>query len=329
MRTNEIDQGRTRLSAVRMLWVVVLVLACSSVPPHPQAGDLGPGFSERSVQAHFAALASIGPRAPRTSADEAARAYLEREFRLAGTRVVLEEVGANRHLVAEIEGRSADIVLLVAAYPSEGAAGSIDDSGGVLLLELARVLGQSTPPYTLRFALAELRRSYAALEGDLARESVEAGASAPPPDEIRNRLVEAGENLAEAFQAEKGSLERFRAVIVFETRARSGMRFDRDLRSHPVFREIFWERAASLGHREMFAPDAGWSSLRSLQEGFRARSMDRVLTLIDVESSRPEAAAGTPTGGEQFDGLAALGIVTVEAVNQLMRRFEKVDAFSD
>jgi hypothetical protein len=142
-------------------------------------------------------------------------------------------------------------------------------------------------------------------------------------------VVEAGRSLARTLESEAGGFDRLRAVIVFETTARPGLRFDRDLLSHPVFREIFWNSAASLGLDAMFPPDAPWSSPHSLHDGFRERSMDRVLAFVDERGPGLDGAARQRPEEASADDLAALGAVTVEALSRLMHRFEKVDAFSD
>ena len=143
-------------------------------------------------------------------------------------------------------------------------------------------------------------------------------------------LSEAGHSLARAIEAE-GEASRVRAVIAFDTTARPGQRFARDLRSHPEFRKLFWQRAAELGAGSMFPPDGNWTSPDSLQLGFRERSMDRVLALVHepVDESEPREPAMRQDAGEiALETLDSVGTVSVEALLKLMRRLEKVDAFS-
>ena len=60
--------------------------------------------------------------------------------------------------------------------------------------------------------------------------------------------------------------------------------------------------------------------------------MDRVLALVQIEGdpldlmTKPmTTGSGDRISSQMFD---SVGIVTVEALSKLMRRFEKVDAFS-
>jgi hypothetical protein len=56
--------------------------------------------------------------------------------------------------------------------------------------------------------------------------------------------------------------------------------------------------------------------------------MDRVLALVQAEGDPVDPITlqpANPVTGEMFD---SVGVVTVEALSKLMRRFEKVDAFS-
>jgi len=321
------ERGR-RVGLALLIVCALLAVGCSGIPPHPGIADSEPDFSKREVQAQLEALESIGPRRPGSKDDERARAYLEREFRLAGASVETVAEGDRRHLIAEIPGRSSDVVLFAGVYSALGAAAGPDDSGAALLLELARVLGRTTPAYTLRFALAEVH--VGPIAGVPSADPSDGAREAKVfPESARDRVVEAGRSLARTLEGDAGGLARLRAVLVFDTTARPGLHFDRDLRSHPVFREIFWNSASALGRDEMFAPDAIWSSPHSLHDGFRERSMDRVLALVDERGARGEAASPERPAEASAEDLAALGSVSVEAAGRLMHRFEKVDAFSD
>jgi hypothetical protein len=304
-------------------------VACSSIPPHPKISARSDGFSDLIAQAHLDNLVSLGPRLPGSTPDKAARGYFQREFRLAGASTEILEIGEDRHLVAEIPGRSTDTVLLMAPYPALGSDRWVDDSGAVLLLELARVLANDSPLYTVRIALADTRptapgasegRGPGALRGNDG-DSVLA----------RQRVSEAGESLASALET-RGWLKGLRALIAFEPRWGSASRMARDLRSHPVFRAVFWETAANLGHGDSFPPDAGWRSPLGLQGAFQARGVTQVLALVDETTARAEFQAGL---GEtvlarqaRAAGLVPVGDVTLEALARLMRRFERADAFS-
>jgi len=307
--------------------VVVVWLGCTSVPPHPEIDALESGFSGRMARAHLQSIARIYPRYPGSHEDSVARAYLAREFRLAGAEVRTLVEDDRRHLIAEFEGVSDDVVMLVAAYPSLQSGDWVDDSGAAILLELARVFGGTQPPYRLAFALAETRPA----EIEPLVESAGSAVNWAPISSsavARERLSDAGHSLARGIEAEGGAAQRVRAVLVFDTSAHGRRRFARDLRSHPEFRRLFWQSAADLGFDSVFPVDANWASPDGLHLGFRERSMDRVLVLAhqDVAAQPPTTILST---GDVSPGMfESIGAVSVEGLSRLMNRFEKVDDFS-
>jgi hypothetical protein len=309
-----------------LLATLFLALACTPVPPHPEIDSLEEGFSGRLATAHMESLEGLYPRLPGSENDEIARSYLTREFRLVDAQTRVLANGDRRHLIAEFQGVSDDVVLLVAAYPALESGVWVDDSGAALLLEYARVMGSPRPPYTLVLALAETRPESILPLADqsAANSSWQAASEGVAAQEL---LAEAGRSLAEAVEAE-GQAGRVRAVIAFDTSADPELRVARDLRSHPEFRKLFWQSAAALEFGSMFPPDGPWASPDSLHLGFRERSMDRVLALIQVEEGSLDPLDVRPMNEASPGMFDAVGVVTVDALSKLMRRFEKVDAFS-
>jgi hypothetical protein len=313
-----------RLLGVQL--AIVLALGCSAVPPHPKIGSIEQGFSSRLARAHLVSLDGLYPRFPGSRDDTIVRSYLMREFHRVGAKTAESAEGDRRHLIAELKGVSKDVILLVAPYPALESRVWIDDSSAVLLLEFARVFGADRLPYTLRFALAETRPIRIIPTGITPsadptwKALVSAGAA-------RRRVSEAGRSLARAIEAEGGT-GRIRAVITFDTSVRSGRPIARDLRSHPEFRKVFWQSASELGFDSTFPPESDWASPESLHLGFRERSMDRVLALVD-ETRTSADPIPTATLAEFSPGsFESIGAVTAEALLRLMRRFQKVDAFS-
>ena len=310
------------------LVVALLAIACSALPPSPQQRGLSDQFSGAVAQAHAVSLAALRPRLPGSKADELARRYLTREFRASGAKVRIAADGELRHLVAEITGDSPDALLLVAAYPDLERDDWIGDSGAALLLELARALSHQRPRYTLRFALAETRPAPGDVDAAQAGEN-KSGIWLPvdSPVKARLRIVAAGESLARALVAE-GDFERLRGVVVFDAPARPGLRIARDLRSHPVYRDVFWQSASALGFDSTFPSDGGWASPLSLHLGLRGRSIDRVLALVDEAWARPELEAQPVLLANSASTFESVGLVTVEAVGRIMHRLARVDAFA-
>jgi hypothetical protein len=327
---NREGEAMTRgMLGLRLLGIqiaLIQALACTPIPPHPKTDATDRSFSSGVARAHLASLDGLYPRLPGSRGDSIARAYLEREFRLAGADIRELAEGERRHLVAEIEGDSNDVLLLVAAYPVLESGVWIDDSGAVLLLELARVFGSGRRPYTLVFALAEVQPAVLIPAGDSNGTDTTWQRMLTSAD-ARQSVSEGGHSLARGITTEGGT-GRIRAVIAFETSSRAGLRIARDLRSHPGFRGVFWETASDLGLGASFPSDGDWASPESLQLGFRDQSMDRVLTLVDEVAANADPAEARPGLDASSGSFDSVGIVTVEALSRLMRRLEKVDAFS-
>ena len=331
VRTN---RGKERnaggLSRLIANLIPVLALACSPVPPHPEISPPVDGFSVDLAEAHLDAMSELSPRLPGSEADQAVRSYLIREFGLAGAEAQWIPEGGRDHLLAEVRGAFEDRVLLVAPYSLMGSNEWVDDSGAALFLELVRYFSRHPPLYTLQFALADTRP---AGFSDVPRgaEAPEGGLGAAGAVETREWVSEAGRSLAGAM-ADRSESSGIRAVIAFEPRAGSHPRMARDLKSHPVYRSIFWQSAAALGYEDVFSPDAGWSSTEGLQTAFQGQGLGRVLALVDERIARAELheGLGRPGLGDERGpvGLEPTGRVTIEALTRLMRRFEKMDAFS-
>ena len=277
-----------------------------------------PGFSGARADRHERALAALRPRLPGSGTDEAARRYLTGAFVEVGARVWELRDGASRHLLAEIEGTSPDRLMLVAPYSVVAPDAWIGDAGPALLLELARQIAERPVLYTVRFALAETRAS----EGG-------AGPVAPieTPTQARERVVRAGASLARSLaRSETRSEGVLRGLVAFDAPGRPGLRFARDIRSHPIFRDVFWKTASRLGASALFPSDGGWASPRSLHLGLEAAADGKVLALVDEAWTRPERRP-TPTVAASPDVLERSGRVTLAALDALMARLARIDGF--
>lgn len=317
--------------AAAALWS--FVVACSpSTPGPPQrtVPEIEPverpdRFSGALAVGHLRTLSRLAPRTAGSAADRAARDYYAAQFEAAGASARWVEEGSRRHLIAELRGESEDALLLVAAYPSLARGESIGDSGAVLLLELARVLSRETPAYSLHFALA-----------DAARESPRAGAASDPSEGVaigvagrrsRQRAVQAGESLARALD-ERDGFERLRGILVFEGTGREALQIARDLRSHPIFREVFWDSARDLGYGDLFPAEAAWASPRSLHLAFVDRTTEGVVAIVDEVRARPELEPLSKSAVESPESLEAVGRVSIEALARIMQRLRRIDAFA-
>lgn len=286
------------------------------------------------AEAHLSALANLGPRWPGSEEQADARAYVARELAVFGAEVLPEMSSRRGHLVARIPGRSTDQVLVVLPLASLGSMSWIDDSGLALGMELARVFGARVNAYelVLVFAAVDAPRESGTSDQDSKGEGF---VEIESPSEARQLVAAAGEALLEALEAIDGvDLLAARAVIVMEPQTHHTMRIARDLPSHPVFRDLFWETASALGHAATFPEDAAWASPIGLQGAFRSAGIGRLLAVVDESTILASRVARVPDqqagkGSDASARLAPLGSVTLKALTRLMERFERIDAFSE
>jgi hypothetical protein len=305
------------------LLLAALVLStgsCTRLPAPPDLGEADARFSGDQALGHLEALAGLGARPPGSRSDRVARSYLRRELRRLGASVGELADGERRHLVAEIPGGSSDVILLAAPLQTLPRWGPIDDSGVVVLLELARVLSLAEQPYTLRLVFAEVR--------ELPPEESAIPPTSPTPlADPRSLVVAAGDSLVRALEGGPG-IEDLRLVVVFDSLGRVRLRVAQDLRSHPVFRDFFWRSASALGFESVFPSDAKWSSPRSLHLGFREAGLTRVVALVDESLARPDLDGIPSRRGNSASVLEIVGTVSVEALGRTMQRLEKIDGLS-
>jgi len=116
-------------------------------------------IDDKRMMAHIEKLAGeIGVRRSGTAGEQAAVAYVTRELRQDGyevqtTRVPLANGLTSTNVYAELPGKSPRVMLIGAHLDSKPPApGANDNASGVaVVLELARVLHGTTPPYRCRF----------------------------------------------------------------------------------------------------------------------------------------------------------------------------------
>ncbi len=285
--------------------LLALMTACSGLPARPEIDAGASDFSSRRARAHFAALAELHPRPAGSEAAARARAYVERELRWVGAEIEDREDEGARSILAWLPGSSADRLLVVAPWSAGGEGGGPDDAGVATLLELARALSRRPLPYTVGFAAPTV----------------------PPSSDSgsREEVRASGAALVELLKAQ-AMLDAIRAVIIVEPRAEAPGQIARDLRSHPVFRDLFWRTAARLGHEATFSQEAGWSTPEGVQGAFLSAGYGRVLSLVD-DRTDARGAEGAPALPDP-DAFQPVGTVAYEGLLQLMARFVRVDAFS-
>jgi len=134
----------------------------SPLAPHPVSSPIAAAVARintERMQAHIAKLAgAIGPRRQGTKAEQAAASYVHRQLTSYGYTVRTESFTLpnglqSANVIAKLPGASEQVLLVGAHLDSRAASpGANDNASGVaVMLETARVLRASRPPYTLLF----------------------------------------------------------------------------------------------------------------------------------------------------------------------------------
>lgn len=317
-----------RVLALVGLWLV-LALGCSSppasYPPQPAApGEDPTQFSGRRAWQHLESLVRIGPRVSGTRRARRARSYLLDQLEAAGVFAEarthpIEWDGDERdltHVVGVIPGDSSETLLLAAHYDTHDFddirfVGANDGaSGPALLLELARVLALESHPYSILFVF---------LDGESLR-----------PDGTDGR--EGSQAFAERLRAD-GAVSLIRLAVFFNGVADADLAIPRDLRSHRIHREIFWDAALSLGHQQAFPEALGFATPAGGHEALLSIGLTPVVAIVDDRFGGP-TTPGRFANSERDDlsecrpeSLAAVGEVAHEALRRAQRRFVKIDRF--
>jgi hypothetical protein len=235
-----------------------------------------------------------------------------------------------RAVVGSLPGRSEDVLLLVARYHAagEGAEEAFERadvaSGAAVLLELGRALSARPRPYTVWLAF---------VEGD----AVEAGAGTARGEGSGSAVdvYSASAALADAL-AQRGDRERVRVVVFFESLAHPDLRVARDLRSHRIHREAFWDSARALGLDDVFVPDEPLSSPEGGHVALLERDWRGVVAIVgasppalpvdDEEADPPRPDAAEDATVTRLD---ELGTVVLDALGRIAVRLSRIDGFAN
>jgi hypothetical protein len=223
------------------------------------------------------------------------------------------------HLIAVLTGRSSDRFVLASAYDTREIPGvefvgaNASASGPALLLELARVLSRRDRLYTLMIVLLD--------------------ADAPPA--IRPGMGFPGTRAFAASVAETPGpgFEQIRLAVFFQQVADLDLRVARDLRSHHVYREFFWEAAGVLDQGVYFPPNARVESVEGSHLELIEAGLPRTVIISDprfggddVPGRYSATDSDTPERCSPHS-LEVVGAVTLEALDRIARRLARIDRF--
>jgi hypothetical protein len=309
-------------------------------------------FSGERAWAHLVALADLGPRPSGSPASQEALEYIRSrlaDLDLEVLDLVLDSRDADqddsagaaseaekpessakpveaseppgpgvtaRHLVARIPGASPDSIMLLAHYDTLAASPGANDgaSGAAVLLELARQIKERPLPYTTEIVF---------LDHEMAVD--EKDPTTP--------LLQGSWLLADHLR-DSGTLPVLRLAVFFRQVGDADLTVGRDLHSHRIFREAFFEAAADLGLESAFPTERGFVEVTSSHRPFVQLGMPRVVSIMDPWYGGEEPP-GTWWGGEADTvehcapgSLRTVGVVSLAALRRISAQLERIDRLS-
>jgi hypothetical protein len=329
---------------------LLLALGCQSTsapPPVPTpAGGadaaISPGshpeFSASRALADLKKMDRIGDRETGTKGAARTRSFLRSRLGDLGAQVYEQTATLQgdssrgkrpiaRTLVGVLPGASDDVFILAAHYDSwrgYGDDGEREDddpppdvaSAPALLLELGRALAERPLPYTVWLVF---------LDGD--------GHALMPSDANASEesLAFPGSDAFVASMAARGALATIRVAVYFDRVGAEHLMIARDLRSHRVYREAFWESARDLGADAVFGAEERPVSVSLGHEAFLRHGMRRAVGLAASEpplSLTGDEPPSTPSACCSAESLRTVGVVSLEALGRIADRLDRIDRFS-
>ena len=289
------------------------------VAPVPsELESAGAAFSGQAAHQDLESLLGLGARRPGSPSAAQAASWLEEKLSGLGARVErwhpepLAEAssGSTGAVVGILPGKSPDPILLLARYDAlpnardgAGLRAAAAAAAPALVLELGRVLAASPRAYSVWLVF---------IAGD--------GAGDGAPDtsnELARRFP--GSAVVAGELETRGALERSRLAIFVGPLPGPSSTVQRDLRSHRFSRQVLWQSAESLKATAIFPPSAGYDSPQSGHLLLLERGLRSTVSL---------AGAADPAGVPSAAFLTQLGGVTLEAIERIEGRLERIDAFS-
>src|SRR5436853_5224272 len=138
-----------------------------SAPPHaaPPKTDHSSDFDAARAFNHVKKLCDMGPHPSGSEAIKRAQDYLEKELKSYGLKVIEDTFAGEtpkgavpmKNIIGELAGEKPEVVLITGHYDTKRQAGFVGANDGgssaATVLEMARALSQTKPPYTLWFVL--------------------------------------------------------------------------------------------------------------------------------------------------------------------------------
>ncbi|MGE4605946.1 MAG: M28 family peptidase [Myxococcota bacterium] len=310
-------------------------------------------FSADRAWEDLRALTQIGPRVIDTQGNVQARNYIQAQLEKLNLEVKIDEYDVMAHLASETEDgesqeseprdgepesdasslivrnisvtipgqQSSGSIMLIAPYDTQAFeefdfVGANDGgSGAAVLLELSRVIAADPLPYATEVVFVDGHAPF----------------SVPEPDGAM--WQEAG--LAHlAITLSERSVSDIHLVVYLNRIGDADLHIVRDLLSHRIYREEFFEAARRLGQTVVFQQDAPFESTGLKHQSLSAVGIRRIVSIVDTAYGGDEPP-GLYAGTEQDtldhcspESLGAVGGVVLEGLEAISKWLIKIERFS-
>lgn len=242
-----------RLSALALL--LALAVAADALAPKRAAAashvvvataDKGQAFDAARAFNHVKKLTEIGPHPSGSEAIKQAQAYLEKELKGYGLKVIEDSFTGQtpkgavpmKNIIGELAGEKPEVVLITGHYDTKRQAGFLGANDGgssaATVLEMARALSKTKPTYTLWFVLFDGEEAvvdWSAMNG------------------MDNTY---GSRHLVARMRGDGTLGRVRAMLLVDMIGDKALDIKREGESTGWLVEVIWEAAAKAGYAKNF-----------------------------------------------------------------------------
>jgi Zn-dependent M28 family amino/carboxypeptidase len=251
--------NRFRLTEQRALTLGMVLLLAVPSGCHAQSNSSSPAVSAAATGAQQAAevdaaraydhvkkMVALGPHPSGSEAIKKVQVYLENELTSYGLKVSGDSFNGEtprgsvpmKNIIAELRGEKPDIVLITGHYDTKRQADFVGANDGgssaAAVLETARVLSKTRPEYTLWFVLFDGEEAvvdWSAMDG-------------------RDNTY-GSRHLAAKLKSD-GTLNRVRAMVLFDMIGDKDLDIKREGESTPWMVDTIWKAAHALGHQKQF-----------------------------------------------------------------------------
>jgi Zn-dependent M28 family amino/carboxypeptidase len=208
-------------------------------------------FDAARAYQHMKRLCETGPRPPGSEAIKKAQAYIIGELKSYGLKITEDDFIAEttrgrvgmKNIIAELAGDRSEVVIVAGHYDTklqEGFIGANDGaSSTAAVLEMARVLSNTKPQYTLWFVFFDGEEAF-----------VDWGANGGKDNTYGSRHM-VGRLAAD------GSIRRVRAMVLVDMIGDKNLDLLRDDESTRWLVDLIWETAHRIGYGKHFLQSDG------------------------------------------------------------------------